>query len=197
MLSGGVAPLATLQTEIDALFLSRLQDILRGIAHLDVLSQGLRQREWHWGDKRRSPSMGAIIASAFCLTTTDHTLFSQRASCFGHDGSLALPVVDVVVGYDYPVVSASKLVGACCIGEKDGEVEVTSLGMKDGKPGIPGRIEPFRGNGGKAACFSLFPVFLIHIQGYCNRGFFFQRMFPWVSGMFHRLTRYTAPSSVP
>jgi hypothetical protein len=120
--------------------------------------------------------MGAVIASAFCLTTTDHTLSSQRASCFGHDGSLALPVVIVVVGYDHPVASASKLVSAGCIGEKDGELEVTSLGVKDGKPGIPSRIEPFRGNGGKAACLTFSPVFLIHIQEYCNRGFFFDLM---------------------
>ena len=38
------------------------------------------------------------MASAFCLTTTDHTLSSQRASCFGHDRRLALPVVIVIVG---------------------------------------------------------------------------------------------------
>lgn len=75
-------------------------------------------------------------------------------------------MVIVVVGYDHPVARASKLVGASCIGEEDGEVEVTSLGVKDGKPGLPSRIEPFGGNGGKAACFSLFPVFLVHIQGH-------------------------------
>ena len=104
------------------------------------------------------------MASTFRLTPTNHSLSSQRAPCFGHHSSLALPVVIVVVGYDHPVASASKLVGASCIREEDGEVGVISLGVKDGKPGIRSRIEPFRSNGGKASRLSLFPVFLVHVQ---------------------------------
>jgi len=103
------------------------------------------------------------------FTATDHALTCHWSLCLGDDRILAFLVIIVVKIYDHPIVCPAELVRPRGIGEQRCEVPFTTVGMQNGQPCKPFRIEPLRSDFRQSPSGRSLSIFPIDIEQALNR----------------------------